>query len=122
MIVQPRVLLADGQQVLLDDVMGSGFAAVGLGVDPLETMDEPMRRLWARLGARTLKVLPGGQLPRSSTGPCEEIRDDSGLLTRWFEEHRGQIALLRPDRFVVALVSRHEASEGFTTLRSMLGA
>ncbi|AUX39889.1 monooxygenase [Sorangium cellulosum] len=122
MIAQPRVLRADGQRAMLDDVVGSGFAAIGMGVDPLETLDEPMRHFWARLGARTLKVLPAGQPPRAGAGSCEEVQDDSGLLARWFAEHRGQIALVRPDRFVAALFSRQEAPEGFRSLRGMLGA
>ncbi|XXY46357.1 bifunctional 3-(3-hydroxy-phenyl)propionate/3-hydroxycinnamic acid hydroxylase [Sorangium sp. So ce269] len=122
MLVQPRVLRADGQRAMLDDALGSGFAAIGLGVDPLEATDEPLRHFWARLGARTLKVVPKGQSPRVGAVSCEEIQDESGLLTRWFEEHRGQIALVRPDRFVAALFSQQGASEGFRSLRGMIGA
>lgn len=122
MIVQPRVQRADGQQVLLDEALGSGFAALGLGVDPLTTLDESSRQFWARLGARTFKVLPQGQLPRASEGPCEELLDGSGLLTQWFEQHRGQVVLVRPDRFVAAMLPQHQVSMGFTSLRSMINA
>lgn len=122
MIVQPPVQRADGKQVMLDEALGDGFAAIGLGVDPLATLDESSRQFWAKLGARTFKVLPQGQSPRASEGPCEELLDGSGQLTQWFNEHQGQVVLVRPDRFVAALLPQDQVSTGLTSLRSMLNA
>jgi 3-(3-hydroxy-phenyl)propionate hydroxylase len=122
MFIQPHVRRSDGQRVPLDSMLGEGFAALGLGVDPLESLDAGSRHFWTGLGARALKVLPPGQTPCRNAGPCEEIQDESGALTHWFSMHQGSIALIRPDRFLAALLTPSQAPTGFHTLRTLLRA
>jgi len=122
MFIQPRVLRADGRQVRLDEVLGSGFAALGLGVDPREAMDEASRHAWDALGARTLKIVPAGQAPLRGVASCEEIQDVDGDLSRWFAEHGGPIALLRPDRFLAGLSTRQQVPSILRSLHQLMAA
>jgi 3-(3-hydroxy-phenyl)propionate hydroxylase len=122
MFIQPQVRRADGRRVLLDTVLGEGFAAIGLGVNPLDAMGGESRRLWARLGARAIRVLPEGQVPSQASGDCEEIRDEDETLSRWFAKHRGSIALVRPDRFLAAVLPRQQLAAGVQSLTGLLDA
>ncbi|HZH15611.1 MAG TPA: FAD-dependent monooxygenase [Archangium sp.] len=122
MFIQPRVRRADGRLVRLDEVLGSGFAALGLGVDPREAMDEESRHVWDRLGASTLKIVPAGRTPLRGTASCEEIQDVDGNLTRWFAEHRAPIALLRPDRFLAALSTQQQIPSIIRSLNRLMAA
>ena len=94
---QPRVVAADGARVPLDDVLGEGFALVGFGVDPLAGLPDGALGLWRRLGATSLRVTGPGW-------PADpgEVEDESGRLAAWFAGHRASVAVVRPDRYVLA--------------------
>ncbi|RZM33657.1 MAG: bifunctional 3-(3-hydroxy-phenyl)propionate/3-hydroxycinnamic acid hydroxylase [Sphingomonas sp.] len=69
----------------LDDVLGDGFALVGLGIEPRRD-----HHLWHRLGARSVRLGPGGL---ALDGPA-------GALHVLLDEHAGQVLVVRPDRYV----------------------
>jgi 3-(3-hydroxy-phenyl)propionate hydroxylase len=96
LFVQPSVE-AGSATVLLDDVLGHGFAVIGLGRDPgwLRQADP---ELWAGLETRFLRVLPRGDAVGSSGR--EPVVDADGALAAWFRRHRADTVVLRPDRFV----------------------
>lgn len=122
MLIQPHVLRADGQRVLLDTVLGDGFAAIGLGMDPLAAMEGDSRRFWLQLGMRSIQIVPKGHQPwQAGPGSCEGVQDEEGGLTRWFKKHQGDVAFIRPDRFVAAFFSLRQA-EPAHRLRGMLDA
>ncbi len=86
---QPHVAL-DGAPVLLDDVLGPGWALLGSGpVDP---------RLAQR--ARALGARHAGLAP-DATGADVVVTDD-GTIRRWLRSGRASAVLLRPDRVVSA--------------------
>ncbi len=94
---QPRVLTAAGFRVLLDELLGPGFAVVGHDCDPRGLVAHP--ELWAALGARFVRVQPAGATMREH-GELREVIDERDLLGPWFRRHGAAVAIVRPDRFV----------------------
>ncbi|MGW6467397.1 bifunctional 3-(3-hydroxy-phenyl)propionate/3-hydroxycinnamic acid hydroxylase [Streptomyces rubiginosohelvolus] len=91
-IPQPPLTTADGRPARLDDLLGNGFTL--LTCRPL-TPDE--NRLAQALPANIVTVLPPGDTPTS--GDTTTCIDTTDTLRTWL---RGGIALLRPDRVVLA--------------------
>lgn len=87
---QPLVRL-DGRSVLLDDVLGPGFALLRAG-----PVDDGLRGRARALGARTVDLAPSG---------TDRVISDDGTLRAWMHRGRATAVLLRPDR-VVAAVTR----------------
>ena len=86
---QPRVTRA-GRSVPLDEVLGPGFALVGLGEDPWRLLSDPAQRFWKSVGARAVQI-------------GVDAHDPAGLLTGWFRRHHAHVAVVRPDRYVLAV-------------------
>lgn len=113
--LMPQSLLRgpDGRRVLFDDLAGASFVLVGAGCDPRETMDAASLALWRSLGARFVAVYPFGGRPAGDAvahaapeGLIEAEDPDRGFH-RWLRASgggRGSVVVLRPDRFVFALV------------------
>jgi 3-(3-hydroxy-phenyl)propionate hydroxylase len=99
---QPLVLLANGEQRRLDDVLGPGFALVRL--DP--SADAPTLPVWGEpwktLAPRVVNLLLGDRAPRGSAEGEVVVADIDGSLTSLLGPLRGQLLLIRPDRFVAA--------------------
>ncbi|MDH7972109.1 bifunctional 3-(3-hydroxy-phenyl)propionate/3-hydroxycinnamic acid hydroxylase [Sphingomonas sp. AR_OL41] len=79
MLVQPQV---DG--VLLDELIGPGWVALGVGADPASGLHSADCALLATLGARLIKT-------------------DSTALSRQIGQ--GRIAIVRPDRFIADVLT-----------------
>ncbi|MBH3430770.1 bifunctional 3-(3-hydroxy-phenyl)propionate/3-hydroxycinnamic acid hydroxylase [Pseudomonas alkylphenolica] len=105
MFIQPKVLTDEGQQVLLDDVIGSNFAIIAWGSDPTWGLTAEQVAFWRRLGTRFIQVLPDVQMQaeREVAEGVIRVGDRSGRLKEWFGRYPLSIALLRPDRFVAAV-------------------
>lgn len=91
---QPEVAGPDGGPVLLDSRLGDGFAALILAAQA-KSLTWPA--IWDRLGVRRVRLLP----PEAAAGP-----DDLALVhpPTGFLAETGQIVLLRPDRYVAAVI------------------
>jgi 3-(3-hydroxy-phenyl)propionate hydroxylase len=98
MLVQPRVLDRDGRMTWLDDLMGSGFVLLGVDVAP-EVVAGLLDPLWNRLGAARLALVLDDRLPPDGVG-CVCVADADGLLAEQLGSVRGQMLVVRPDRFV----------------------
>jgi 3-(3-hydroxy-phenyl)propionate hydroxylase len=98
MLPQPRVLHADGRTTLLDDELGRRFAL--LAVEP--ATGRPRSPVWSSIGARHLRLLLDERFP-PSTAEDEPpvVADADGLLRDALADCRGQIVVVRPDRFVL---------------------
>jgi 3-(3-hydroxy-phenyl)propionate hydroxylase len=101
MLPQPHVLCADGRLALLDDVLGPWFALVA--VEPAEGVLGRLRSpVWAAIGARRVRLALDERFP-PSTGADEAaaVADADGLLRDALADCRGQVVVVRPDRFVL---------------------
>lgn len=103
MLVQPWVMDPSGAVARLDDVIGPGFALLGVDVDP-EALTGLSAPLWERLGAVRVHVTLGDRLPRAVDGAVA-VADADGLLGEQLAPARGRIVLVRPDRFVAGTFS-----------------
>lgn len=109
---QPEVIGPDGRPVLLDSRLGDGFAALIL------TARQEVRAwppVWDRLGVRRLRLLP----PDGAAGP-DDLRfviQPTGFLAE-----TGQIVLLRPDRYVAAVIPLDRLAAQSARLEAMVAA
>ena len=109
---QPLLRGPDGRRCRFDELAGPGFALVGAGVDPRATLDAETLALWQALGARFIAVYPFGAKPtgavaRAVPAGLIEAEDPEGSFHDWCRRSgaaRGHVAIVRPDRFVFALV------------------
>jgi len=114
---QPSMRGPDGRRHRLDELLGAGFALIGAGVDPRATLDAKALALWESLGARFVTAYPFGGRPngagveRAVPAGLIECEDPDGDFQRWWRRSgavQGSVAIVRPDKFVFALVRGHE--------------
>ncbi len=70
----------------LDELLGLRFALVGFGIEPFQRLNPAGRDTWQRLGAVRMR-----------------LDDETGALAGWFRRHRAGVAVVRPDRYVLAM-------------------
>ena len=120
--LMPQALLRgpDGRRRLFDDLAGEGFVLVSAGCDPREGLDDASLALWRALGARFIAVYPFGGRPagrgvaHAVPDALVEAEDPDGAFHRWLRASgggKGSVVVLRPDRFVFALVRAAQMPE-----------
>jgi len=124
MFIQPKVVTETGETRLLDDVIGSNFAFIAWGNDPLWGLNDEQVQAWRALGACFIQVLPEVQLKAGREVPDGVIRvgDCSGRLKEWFGRYPLSIAVLRPDRFVGAVAIPQTLGQASDALLQALAA
>jgi 3-(3-hydroxy-phenyl)propionate hydroxylase len=105
---QGRVRTADGRSVLLDDVLGSGFALVCLTDDPRNVFGAWADSLRLELQAACVAVLPRGSSLPTVLG-VTTVLDEDGTMAGAVRGAREAIYLLRPDRYVAGTFPLAEA-------------
>ena len=127
---QPFVKGPGGRSERLDDLLGDGFALIGIGADPRKSMTEAELATWRRLDTRFVTVYPFGGRPqgdaaRARSDGLVEIEDVSGELLAWLRSHghgRGSVVIARPDRFVYGAVAGSELSAATRRIQAELQA
>ncbi|MFL5351440.1 bifunctional 3-(3-hydroxy-phenyl)propionate/3-hydroxycinnamic acid hydroxylase [Archangium sp.] len=112
---QPRVGAPGGEVVRLDELLGPGFAVL-VHPDTRETARRGAQQLAESLGAQCLRIIP----PRSGQAQPGEVVDTEGKLDAWFREHRVEIAVLRPDRYLYGAVRGSHLAALSTALRGWI--
>jgi 3-(3-hydroxy-phenyl)propionate hydroxylase len=102
---QPQVQTADGTRALLDQWLGAGWSIVGRGIDPQRSLRESDRKLWESMGASYVTARRPGQAPITTEPGTQVVEDLDGYVDEFFDHHGGDIAVIRPDRIVFAMVS-----------------
>jgi 3-(3-hydroxy-phenyl)propionate hydroxylase len=118
---QPTVRTYDGRPVRLDDALGTGWAVIGIGVDPREHLGSGVAA-WEQVGATFATLYAAGSRPQGKVGQHEvgrgrteavvDLEDTTGALTCWLRRHGardGAVLVLRPDKFVFG-ISKGDAS------------
>jgi len=111
MLPQPSVISADGNLRLLDDLMGPGFCLLIQDDDAERALIQLAHPVWSVLQASRLRlnfdrVSPADcHIPVARVPQPDEIDDGAGnaLVARPLRTHRGQIMLVRPDRYVLGV-------------------
>ena len=122
LLIQPDVLLASGVRTRLDDVLGPGFALLRVAQPealPFRAFDG--NPTWSRLGARRVSVWPGG-VRLGAHGADITVGDLGGQLARRLSPANGHhTVLVRPDRFIAALIRDDQADTIAAELAAQLG-
>jgi 3-(3-hydroxy-phenyl)propionate hydroxylase len=121
LFIQPHVQTSTGEQVLFDEVLGPGFAVLSLGPAHEGVLSLRSRNFWASLPTRFVQILPAGATIDAAAAAPDTITviDVTGRLYAWFEEHRGQMAMLRPDRYVFGVFPAHALREAEDKTRAL---
>gem|GEM_PF-4986690 len=77
---------------MLDELLGRGFAVLGMGVDPTPYFDTFVDKL----PICTFEI---------AADEMGQIQDHTGKLAAWFAEQKADFVVLRPDRFVFGVYS-----------------
>jgi 3-(3-hydroxy-phenyl)propionate hydroxylase len=105
---QGRVRTPDGRSVLLDEVLGTGFALVCLTDDPRKVFGGWADSIRRELRAACVAVLPRGSSMPSLRG-VTMVRDEDDIMAGAMRGAREAIYLLRPDRYVAGTFPVAEA-------------
>lgn len=108
MIPQPR--MSDGR--LLDHHLGSGFALIGVGAETAAALSQ--------VGRSALCGLPLAAQQMSWRG-SEGLASPDAALMRAFATHRGQILLIRPDRYCAAAFWPADLARGLADYEALCG-
>ena len=127
---QPNIRTIDGRSALLDSVLGDGFSLVGLNQDPREGLSAAMRLRLASLRSSCVALYPYGGRPQGLEGVARatpqgltEVEDLDGAMIAWFKRAgftRRGIAILRPDKFVFAVVEPKALGAALEALAAQL--
>lgn len=107
LLPQPQVELPGGAHALLDDVLGYGFAWLGLAdAVQLPEFGLPCHRV--RVVAQQDDFLPSHAVTEAAD---LVLRDVDGVLEKLLRSAGASAVLLRPDRYVLAYLGRTGASD-----------
>ncbi|SDP98502.1 bifunctional 3-(3-hydroxy-phenyl)propionate/3-hydroxycinnamic acid hydroxylase [Ectopseudomonas guguanensis] len=130
LLPQPQVRTFTGKRVLLDELLGEGFALIGLEHNPLTALAPESQKFLAALDTRYVTLYPFGGRPQGASvqryAPAGvlEVEEPDGDLVAWFRRAgrgRDLVAIVRPDKFVFALVPAKELETALSELKSQLG-
>ena len=118
--IQPRVQTADGRLVLLDEVLGAGFALVGFGIDPRQSLSPEALLFWRGLGATFLEIIAPGRAESPTEGSVT-VTDCEERLGPWFARRTCEVAVVRPDRYVFGTFHARDVEVATERLRTAIG-
>lgn len=123
LFIQPRVDTRDGQNQLLDDVIGPGFTVLAWNNDPRRLLGDLAFARWKALGARFIAVRPLTQLHWTGHDDPDVVivGDRTGALKSWFDAHAESVLFLRPDRCIAGSCIAQLAPELSASLFEALG-
>jgi 3-(3-hydroxy-phenyl)propionate hydroxylase len=108
MFPQPR-LRVDGKDVLLDTVLGDGFALLVYSNRAEQILPSLTQAPWSKLEARIVALRPDGGALNAPGVVCVELDGTPAPLLARYADH---VILLRPDRYVAACIRLDELARG----------
>jgi len=122
LFIQPRVDTRERQNVLLDDVLGTGFAVLCWSNNPRALLGDEAFDRWKALGARFVAARPMTQLrwPGHDDPDVVIVGDRTGALKAWFDANTDSVLFLRPDRCIAGACIAQRAPELSASLFKVL--
>ena len=128
MLPQPTVQDEQGRRLLLDELLGNGFALLRLHNEPGQAFAALPTQLWRQLGVRFVCVRPHGEQGNCSaaaTEPetvetCVSAWDSEGRIGNFLRHDQHHYLLIRPDRYILGVFSAQEAVQFADALRQLL--
>ena len=105
---QTTVRTYEGRPVRFDDALGTGWAVIGIGVDPRQVLGRDAET-WQRVEATFATLSAAGKRPQGKAGGDlraqrgADLEDITGALTGWCRRagaKQGSVLVLRPDKYV----------------------
>jgi 3-(3-hydroxy-phenyl)propionate hydroxylase len=122
LFIQPRVDTREEQNVLLDDVLGSGFAVLCWSNNHRALLGDEAFDRWKTLGAKFIAARPMTQLHWTGHDDPDVVivGDRTGALKSWFDIHTDSVLFLRPDRCIAGACIAQRAPELSASLFNVL--
>jgi 3-(3-hydroxy-phenyl)propionate hydroxylase len=122
LFIQPTVDTRDSQNVLLDEVLGTGFAVLAWNNNPRALLSDSTFARWKSLGANLIEARPNTQLYWTGHDDPDVtvVGDRTGALKRFFDAHAESVLFLRPDRCIAAACLAQLSDETSTALFDVL--
>lgn len=115
LMVQPRVVAADGTEALMDDLTPPRFLYVTDGLDPQNWLDAENPD-WDALGGARVAIADAGAMEGVAV-----LRPTDDCFRSWIAETGAPAALIRPDRYVYATIrDRNDLVQKLRSLASSL--
>jgi 3-(3-hydroxy-phenyl)propionate hydroxylase len=113
LFIQPRVDTRDAQNVLLDDVLGHGFAVLCWSNNPRAFLGDNVFDRWKALGANFVAARPMTQLHWTGHDDPDVVivGDRTGALKSWFDTNTNSVLFLRPDRCIAGACIAQRAAD-----------
>ena len=121
MAPQPRVRTAAGAAVLLDEVLGPGFALLVRTTDPRAVFASLQHPVWRSLRANRVAILPDGHKAVAGEGWTAVVEAD-GALQVMLAPYPAHAVLLRPDRYIAAAISLSDPAPAARAIEALLSA
>jgi 3-(3-hydroxy-phenyl)propionate hydroxylase len=119
-IQQPLVRTYEGRRALLDEILGEDWALIGYASDPRAGLSADALARLVGLGVRFVTLYPFGARAQgeavktaAAKSAVVEVEDLGGEGIAWFRgagARKGDVAVIRPDKFVFALTRPGEAA------------
>jgi 3-(3-hydroxy-phenyl)propionate hydroxylase len=103
LLPQPVIADAQGRRHKLDDVLGRGFVLLIRGEGAASRFAALRQPIWDRLGVARIALLPAGAVSAPAEGITTIFETDESLADT-LRRCAGAALLLRPDRFVAAVI------------------
>jgi 3-(3-hydroxy-phenyl)propionate hydroxylase len=119
----PQPVIADAQagRHLLDEELGRGFALLIRGEGAEQRFAALTQPIWTRLAARRIALLPAGATSTPTDGVTTIFETEQGLADTL--RHLPDCALLlRPDRYVAAIIRLADPAAASSALEQLLAA
>lgn len=126
LLPQPTVITAQGRRILLDDILGSGFAIVCRHHDPVKAFANLNTDFWQQSGTRFVCVqscTKSGHavaLNHSSTPTGIDLHVVQTDDTKFLHMCRDRFIVVRPDRYVVGTFKEKDMGRFERELQKML--
>ena len=121
LLPQPMVRRGDGQEVLLDEVLGNRFVLLLRTSRPAEDFARLRQPVWDDLGAARVALLPADTLFQAAGG-IEVITEVTDALDAALADYPDCALLLRPDHYVAAAIPLADADGASLAVEKLLAA
>ena len=115
MLPQPEVTTSQGKRLLLDNLVGTGFAVLRLHHDPTQAFAPliPYADIWKRLGTQFICIQP--ETEHSSA--LSPLVLQSNELAKFLYNRHDIFVLVRPDRYIYGIFKEENAEAFISSLR-----
>jgi 3-(3-hydroxy-phenyl)propionate hydroxylase len=116
---QPYVVTAKGQRLLLDEVLGGGFSLLVRTDNASEAFTSPDLDSLEQIAPRRVIVLPASA-PFTAINGVTVVREADSSLSGILGDHPDTILLLRPDRYIAAVLRPSTTKSTVDVIKKMI--